>query len=92
MTKVIYAGSNPASGSKSKYCVRVAMSVVRIHPSAHLMTNKEMKHPDPKKHQIVSFVKSAVRIIGYMMMPFNLYAAAFILVISEVVGIWEEMV
>jgi len=56
------------------------------------MINKEMKHPDPKKHQIVSFVKSAVRIIGYVLIPFNLYAAAFILVISEIVGIWEEMV
>ena len=51
-----------------------------------------MNYPDPKKHQIVSFVKSGIRIIGYIMIPFNLVAAASILILSEVVGIAEELV
>jgi hypothetical protein len=51
-----------------------------------------MNYPDAKKHQIVSFVKSGIRIIGYIMIPFNLVAAASILILSEVVGIAEELV
>ena len=51
-----------------------------------------MKQPDAKKHQLVSFIKSAIRIVGYVVMPFNLPVAALILVISEVVGIVEELV
>ena len=54
---------------------------------------KEMTgYPDAKKHQIVSFVKSGIRIVGYCLIPFNLFAAALILVISEAVGIMEELV
>jgi hypothetical protein len=53
---------------------------------------KTMKHPDPKKHQLVSFIKSGVRILGYMALPFDLTVACFILVGSEVVGILEELV
>jgi len=48
--------------------------------------------PDARKHQMISFVKSGIRIIGYILIPFNLIAAAGILVISEVVGIIEELV
>ncbi len=49
-------------------------------------------HPDPKLHQIVSFIKSGMRIIGYCLIPYNLGIAASILVLSEVVGIIEELV
>ena len=55
------------------------------------MKNLE-KLPDPKKHQIISFVKSGIRIIGYMLIPFDLGAAVALLVVSEAVGILEEMV
>jgi len=53
---------------------------------------KAQDHPDAKKHQIVSFIKSGVRIIGYCFIPFNLVTAAIILVASEVIGIIEELV
>ena len=55
------------------------------------MKNLE-KLPDPKKHQLISFVKSGIRIIGYILIPFDLGAAVALLVVSEVVGILEEMV
>ena len=48
--------------------------------------------PDQKKHQIISFIKSGVRILGYCFIPFNLITATIILVLSEVSGILEEMV
>ena len=50
------------------------------------------KLPDPKKHQLISFVKSGIRILGYLFIPFDLGAAVALLVVSEAVGIVEEMV
>ena len=48
--------------------------------------------PDPKKHQSISFLKSAVRITGYVALPFGIGLGVFILVISELIGIIEELV
>jgi hypothetical protein len=50
------------------------------------------KLPDPKLHQIISFTKSGIRILGYLFIPFDLGAAVALLVVSEAVGILEEMV
>ena len=50
------------------------------------------KLPDPKLHQQISFAKSGVRILGYVFLPFNLYIAMVILLISEIIGIIEELV
>ncbi len=51
-----------------------------------------MKHPDAKKHQLVSFIKSGIRLLGYILLPFDLYVAMGILVVSEIIGIYEELV
>ena len=51
-----------------------------------------MQHPDAKKHQLVSFIKSGIRILGYALIPFNLLWATIFLVVSEIVGIIEELV
>ena len=51
-----------------------------------------MEHPDAKKHQLVSFIKSGIRILGYIFIPFSLLWATIFLVISEIVGIIEELV
>ena len=48
--------------------------------------------PDPKKHQQISFIKSGIRILGYFLLPFNLLLAAGVLILSEIVGIYEELV
>ena len=50
------------------------------------------KMPDQKWHQIISFIKSGSRIVGYCFIPFNLVIAAIILVVSEIIGIVEELV
>ena len=50
------------------------------------------KMPNQKWHQIVSFIKSGVRIIGYVLIPFDLIVAASVLVFSEIIGIVEELV
>ena len=50
------------------------------------------KIPDPKLHQQISFIKSGVRILGYLCIPFSLLWAAVFLILSEVVGIIEELV
>ena len=61
-----------------------------------MTTPVEMKHPDPKKHLVVSLMKSGIRIIGYLLL-FGIpsswaYGAAIVLIASEVVGIVEELV
>lgn len=50
------------------------------------------KYPDAKKHQIISFIKSGFRILGYAFLPFNLVTATLILIFSEIIGIIEELV
>lgn len=50
------------------------------------------KYPDAKKHQIISFIKSGFRILGYAFLPFNLATATLILIFSEIIGIIEELV
>ena len=51
-----------------------------------------MKQPDAKKHQIVSFIKSGIRILGYGFFVINLPIAVILLILSEAVGIIEELV
>jgi hypothetical protein len=50
------------------------------------------KMPNQKWHQIVSFIKSGVRIVGYCFIPFNLVVATTLLILSEVIGVIEEIV
>ena len=54
--------------------------------------HKNQDHPDAKKHQLVSFVKSGVRLLGYVFIPFNSFVAMGILLVSELIGIYEELV
>ena len=51
-----------------------------------------INYPDARKHQIVSFIKSGIRILGYVFIPFDLVTSAILLILSEIVGIIEEMV
>ena len=48
--------------------------------------------PDQKWHRRISFIKSGIRIIGYLAIPINIPAAVALLVVSEAVGIIEELV
>lgn len=42
-------------------------------------------------HQQISFLKSAIRISGYCLLPISMILAATVLVVSEIVGIVEEI-
>ena len=48
--------------------------------------------PDAYLHQKISFFKSGVRILGYAAIPFSLGWAVIFLILSEVIGIIEELV
>ena len=48
--------------------------------------------PNQKWHKIISFIKSGIRILGYILLPFDLTVAMGVLIISEIVGIVEELV
>ena len=48
--------------------------------------------PNQKWHRIVSFIKSGIRLVGYSFIPFDLITAAIFLFLSEIIGIFEELV
>lgn len=50
------------------------------------------KMPDQKWHQIISFIKSGVRILGYALLIVDIPTAMAVLVLSEAVGVIEELV
>jgi|TARA_B110000483_G_scaffold37241_1_gene45829 hypothetical protein len=50
------------------------------------------KVPDPRLHQQISFIKSGIRILGYAALWWSIDIAAILLILSEVVGIGEELV
>ena len=53
---------------------------------------KVKHHPDAYKHQIISFIKSGIRILGYGLLIVNLPVAVGVLIFSEIIGIIEELV
>jgi hypothetical protein len=64
-----------------------------------LGTSAPMKHPDPKKHQLISFVKSGIRIAAscFACLAFNnpsvaVFILAFGYGLAEIVGVYEELV
>jgi len=48
--------------------------------------------PDAKLHQQISFLKSGIRLLGYGALWFSLDTAIILLILSEVVGVKEELV
>ena len=54
---------------------------------------KTVKYPDARKHQIVSFIKSGLRIVACIIGSLGYWEWGFFgLGIAEVVGILEELV
>ena len=49
--------------------------------------------PDPRRHRIISFVKSTIRIVAFGFLAYyEIQAAAVLLIVAELVGVAEEMV
>ena len=60
---------------------------------AHAKLKKAlMKYPDAKKHQLISFMKSGIRIFGYILLTVDITTAVIVLALSEGLGIFEELV
>lgn len=80
---------NPLIEEKKEYLYDIK-EYIKKNP---ITNDKDLdKMPNQKWHQIVSFIKSGVRIVGYCFIPFNLVVATILLVFSEIIGIVEEMV
>jgi hypothetical protein len=71
---------------------KISVDPAKVIETVPKMIKEDFHYPDPENHQLVSFLKSAVRILGYLAIPYNLWAAVIILVISEGIGIIEELV
>ena len=54
--------------------------------------SKKQELPDARRHQQISFIKSGIRILGYGALWWDLDIAVTLLILSEIVGIGEEMV
>ena len=57
-----------------------------------LQNDNKQELPDARKHQLVSFLKSGIRMFGYILLPFDLTIAMGVLFFSEIIGIVEELV
>ena len=68
------------------------MSKYRNGRSMNKLYKELGAYPDAKKHKIISFIKSGIRIFGYALLPFHLVASVIFLILSEIVGIIEELV
>ena len=53
---------------------------------------KDQQLPDAFWHQRISFIKSAIRILGYGLLVYNIPIAVGTLIFSELIGILEELV
>jgi len=89
--KVNYTMVNFKTINKENNMAKKEKFARRIVPGKTALINGH-KIPDPKLHQLISFIKSGVRILGYLFIPFNLAWATALLVLSEVIGIIEELV
>ena len=56
------------------------------------LTAGSINQPDPKLHQTISFLKSAVRLTGYGALMYSTGLGVLILIISELIGVIEELV
>ena len=48
--------------------------------------------PNQKWHQIISFIKSGIRLVGYALLLYSVPIAVGVLILSELIGIIEELV
>ena len=54
--------------------------------------SKQQHYPDARRHQIISFIKSGIRLFGYGLLLYSLEFAVGVLILSEIIGIVEELV
>ena len=81
-------GSSPSEITKIK--IKIKNKVMAKNKIPKPQQKQEL--PDAKLHQQISFLKSGIRILGYGALWFSLDIAVILLILSEVVGIKEELV
>ena len=87
MRGTYFSGKSKVKHSKEYYDVN------RNRSKKYSNLIPEINHmPNQKWHKIISFIKSGIRILGYAIIPFDLVIATGVLILSEVIGIVEELV
>jgi hypothetical protein len=79
-------GSRPSETTK----IKIKNKVMAKNKIPKPQQKQEL--PDAKLHQQISFLKSGIRLLGYGALWFSLDTAIILLILSEVVGIKEELV
>lgn len=67
-------------------------TVKEILPTSTKLSKVKQQPPYSKVRQISSFIKSCIRILGYVLLPMDIFAATIILVVSAAMGILEELI
>jgi len=81
------------AGLKYNRIIKEKPQVEHLFGKDILKNMLKYKHqPDAYKHQIISFIKSGIRIIGYGLLIVNVPIAVGVLIFSELIGIIEELV
>ena len=89
LTKQLRVKYPPLRFDKEHISTDDIMKGLKVPPSK----DKDLdKVPNQKWHQIISFIKSGIRIVGYILIPYDLVISASVLVFSEIIGIVEELV
>ncbi len=78
-------------GIQKKYQIPKTTKKQRVQLNEGLPSKKQ-ELPDARKHQQISFIKSGIRILGYGALWISLDIAVILLILSEIVGIGEELV
>jgi hypothetical protein len=83
--------------NRKKTIAEVEQELYEVHQRQTLNKPKNIsdpvKHPDPKKHQQISFVKSGVRIVACLLGFAGMYEIGFLgLFLAELIGVYEELV
>ena len=92
MSQHHYKNTKMATYKRNRQVIPKTVKEQRVQLQEGFSAINYQKIPDPKLHQFISFIKSGIRIVGYVFIPFDLEVAAGVLVFSEVVGIVEELV
>ena len=83
----------PMKGFRGKNLIFKVASLIGLVASIFKRDRDNLEHmPNQKWHQIVSFIKSGIRLAGYGLLLYSVPIAVGVLIFSEIIGIIEELV
>lgn len=88
-----YKQSN-AEHPLEKVVADLSATVDTLNQKIDTLDPNSTQYPDPIKHMVISFAKSAVRIAAgvALIWPQSIYLAGVFIIMAEILGVFEELV